>query len=129
MIATPTVSLWRPKEARMKHKRLIVAITGCALAAALAPLGAAGPGKPSYGCPPGFNLGSVTFADYLALPRTRAAIADGLATSEQILAGLVRIDKNANGSVCVQLSHGGEVNSRPFAEYFYNVVDDNASVR
>jgi hypothetical protein len=113
----------------MGHMRLAVATAGCALAAVLAPLGAAESGKPSYGCPPGFNLGSVTFAEYLALPRTQAGINDGLATPEQILAALAPIDHNANGSVCVQLSHGGEVNSRPFAEYIYNVVDDNASVR
>jgi hypothetical protein len=112
----------------MRRKRLAVVTAGCALAAVLAPLAAAGSDKPSYGCPPGFNLGSVTFAEYLALPRTQAAINDGLATSEQILAALAPIDKNANGSVCVQLSQGGEVNSRPFAEYIYNVVDDNASV-
>ena len=112
----------------MRRMRLAFATSGCAVAAVLAPLAAAGSGKPSYGCPPGFNLGSVTFAEYLVLPRTQAAINVGLVTPEQILASLASVDTNANGSICVQLSHGGEVNSRPFAEYIYNVVDDNASV-
>jgi hypothetical protein len=112
----------------MTRTRLAVATAGCALAAVLAPLGAAGSGKPSYGCPPGFNLGSVTFAEYLALPRNQAVISDGLGTAEQILAGVSSIDQNANGSVCVQLNHGLEVSSAPFAAYMYNVIDDNASV-
>jgi hypothetical protein len=98
------------------------------LAAVVAPLGAAGSGKPSYGCPPGFNLGSKTFAEYVALPRSQAAIDAGLMTAEQILAGVTPLDKNANGSVCVQLNHGLEVSAAPFAAYLYNVVDDNASV-
>jgi hypothetical protein len=112
----------------MTRTRLAVATTGCALAAMLGPLGAAEGGKPSYGCPPGFNLGSVTFAEYLALPRNQAVINDGLATADEILAGVATIDKNANGSLCVQLNHGLEVSATPFGAYFYNVVDDNASV-
>jgi hypothetical protein len=32
------------------------------------------------------NLGSQTFQEYLGLPRTQAAINDGLATTEDILA-------------------------------------------
>jgi hypothetical protein len=70
----------------------------------------------------------VTFAEYLALPRNQAVISEGLATAAEILAGVSSLDKNANGSVCVQLSHGLEVGSSPFGAYFYN-VDDNASVR
>lgn len=112
----------------MTRTRLAVATAGCALAAVVAPLGAAGSGKPSYGCPPGFNLGSKTFAEYVALPRSQAAIDAGLTTAEQILAGVTPLDKNANGSVCVQLNHGLEVSAAPFAAYLYNVVDDNASV-
>jgi hypothetical protein len=111
----------------MRGTRLTIAIAGCALAAAIAPLGAMAD-KPSYGCPPGMNLGSYTFQDYLGLPRTQAAINDGLVTTEATLAALAAIDNNGNGSVCVQLRHGDEVNSRPFGPYFYNVTDDNASV-
>jgi hypothetical protein len=112
----------------MTRTRLAVGTALCALAAVVGPLGAAGSDKPSYRCPPGFNLGSKTFAEYLALPRNQAVINDGLATAEQILAGVSSLDKNANGSVCVQLNHGLEVSAAPFAAYQYNVVDDNASV-
>jgi hypothetical protein len=41
---------------------------------------------------------------------------------------LAQVDKNGNGSICVQLSQGFQVNSRPFGSYFYNLSDDNASV-
>jgi hypothetical protein len=110
------------------RRRLVIATVGCALTSAVAPLGASGTGKPGYSCPPGFNLGANTFDEYLALPRTQAAINDGLTTTEQVLAVLASLDKNGSGSVCVKLSHGAEVYSVPFGEYFYNVVDDNASV-
>jgi hypothetical protein len=96
--------------------------------AVLAPLGAAGSGKPSYGCPPAFNLGSKTFAEFVALPRSQAGIDAGFFTAEQLLAGLPGIDRNANGLLCVQLPHGLEVSANPRAPYVYNIVDDNASV-
>ena len=100
-----------------------------ALVAALVGAGSAQADKPSYGCPPGFNLGAYTFEEYMQLPRTVAAIDAGLVDAETVLAGLAaRFDQNANEVVCVQLSHGFETNSRPFGEFFYNVADDNASV-
>ena len=95
---------------------------------ALAAAGAAsGSGKPSYGCPPGFNLGAVSFADYLTLERTDAAINAGLATEQDILDSLSRFDQNGNEVVCVQLSLGKIEGNNPFGQYLYNVVDDNAS--
>ena len=48
-------------------------------------------------------------------------------TDHDTLAGLAGIDKNGDGSVCVQLPTGFETNSRPFGEYFYNIADNNAS--
>ena len=99
-----------------------------ALAAALAPVAAsAGAGKPGYTCPPGFNLGAKNLADYLQLPRTKAAIADGLATEEDIAAAFAARDGNGDGYVCVQLSEGYQKNG-PWSVYYYNVTDDNASV-
>jgi hypothetical protein len=111
----------------VRGRRLAIVAAGCAVGAILAPLGASA-GKPSYGCPSGMNLGSQTFQEYLGLPRTQAAISDGLATTQDILASLARVDKNGNGSVCVQLSEGFVVSSGPFVTYFYNLSDDNASV-
>ena len=104
----------------------VVAASALVGAALVGPAGATG--KPGYGCSPGFNLGAFTFAEYVLLPRSQAAIDDGLATAEQIEAGAASGDRNGNGVICVQLSNGFEVNSRPFGAYYYNLSDDNASV-
>ncbi len=111
----------------MRGRRIAIMAVGCAAGAILAPL-ATSAGKPTYGCPPGMNLGSKTFQEFIGLPRTQAAINDGLVTGADTLAALARVDRNGNGSICVQLSQGFEVSSRPFGSYFYNVSDDNASV-
>jgi hypothetical protein len=103
------------------------AIAAVAAIVGLVSAGLAGATKPNYGCPPGFDLGAYTFSDYLQLPRTQAAIEAGLIDGAFVLAGLSSIDRNANGVVCVQLSQGYEVSSKPFGQYMYNVVDDNAS--
>ena len=104
---------------------------GVLLSGAVLALGAAGGaagGKPSYGCPPGFNLGAVSFADYPELERTAAAINAGLTTEQEVLAHLAdRVDKNGNEVVCVQLSQGKIEGNNPFGEFFYNLADDNAS--
>ena len=113
------------KEGTMRG-RLAITTVGCLLATAVAPLGASGTGKPGNSCPPGFNLGSKTADEFLALERTQAAIEAGLATEEQILAAFAAVDRNDNGRVCVQLSNGFE--KAPVTAYFYNAVDDNASV-
>jgi hypothetical protein len=113
------------KEGTMRG-RFAIATVGCLLATAVAPLGASGTGKPGNSCPPGFNLGSKTADEYLALERTQAAIEAGLVTEEQILAAFAGVDRNDNGRICVQLSNGFE--KAPVTAYFYNAVDDNASV-
>jgi hypothetical protein len=84
--------------------------------------------KPSNGCGPGFNIGEKSFEQFVLLERTAEAIADGVATEDQILAGLSVIDANADEKICVQLNHGHEVNSAPGGEYGYNAVDNFASV-
>ena len=107
-------------------KPLVTATACCAVAAALAPLAASETGKPRFGCPPGFNLGSKTFTQYLALERTKALIDAGLVTEEQILGALATVDRNENGRVCVQLSTGFQ--TAEVTALFYNTADDNASV-
>jgi hypothetical protein len=100
----------------------------CALAVALAPVAAgAGAGKPGYTCPPGFNLGANNLVQYLQLPRTQAAIADGLTTEEEVATGFAAKDRNGDGYLCVQLSEGFQKNG-PYSVYYYNVTDDDASV-
>ena len=99
----------------------------CALAAALTPLAANADGKPGYACPPGFNLGAQNLVDYLQLPRTQAAIVDGFATEDEIVANFHDADRNGDGYLCVQLSEGKQKYG-PYSVYYYNVTDDNASV-
>ena len=106
---------------------IAAAFSTSVLLAVLLPSGALGDGKPSYGCPPGFNLGAVTFDEWIALPRTQAAIEAGLTTSDDVRAGLEAGDRNGNGVVCAGLPHGFEVGNRPLGQYFYNLSDDNAS--
>jgi hypothetical protein len=98
----------------------------CAAAVA-APASAGADGKPSYGCGQGFNLGALTYAEYLLLPGTQAALDQGLVSEETIRAGLVRVDHNANGVICTQSVPGWQISHKPFAVYLYNVVDDASS--
>jgi hypothetical protein len=112
----------------MRPLRGALAVAALAAAATLAPATASAD-KPSYGCAPGFNLGAYTFEEYVELPRSAAAITDGLIDEAGIIAGVQFYDKNGNGIVCVQLNTGSQTwsDSRPFGDYLYNVVDDNSS--
>ena len=106
-------------------KCVVAAASCCAALGMLAP--PSWSDKPATGsCPGGFDIGAVARADYTSLPRSAAAIDDGLVDEAFLLAGFDRFDKNANGIVCVQLSVGFETNQRPVGEYLYNVVDDTA---
>ena len=112
-----------------RMKQLVtVAVVGALLLVA-APGAAQAAGKPSYGCPAGFNLGALTAAQVLALPRSQAAIAAGVVSEAGIRAGVASVDKNGTGRVCVQLSNGLVTSKRPNGQFFYNLVDDNSSVR
>jgi hypothetical protein len=110
-------------------KKIAMALVASALLAVAAPGAAQASGKPSFGCPSGFNLGALTAEQILRLPRSQAAIADGVVTEARIRAGVAGVDKNGTGRVCVQLSTGLATSNRPGGQYFYNLVDDNSSVR
>ena len=110
-------------------KKILTALMLSALVAALAPGAAQAAGKPSYGCPAGFNLGALTADQVLQLPRSQAAIAAGVVDAAGIRAGVASVDKNGTGRVCVQLSNGLVTGKRPNGQFFYNLVDDNSSVR
>ena len=112
---------------RTKHIFLAAIVTALVLVAA--PAGAQAAGKPSYGCPSGFNLGALTAEQILRLPRSQAAIAAGVVDAAGIRAGVAGVDKNGTGRVCVQLSNGLVTGNRPNGQFFYNLVDDNSSVR
>jgi hypothetical protein len=112
---------------RIKQTLLAAIVTALVLVAA--PAGAQAAGKPSYGCPSGFNLGALTAEQILRLPRSQAAIAAGVVDAAGIRAGVAGVDKNGTGRVCVQLSNGLATSNRPNGQFFYNLVDDNSSVR
>ena len=107
-------------------RKIAIALALGALLTVVAPNAAQAAGKPSYGCPSGFNLGALTAEQILKLPRSQAAIAAGAVDEAGIRAG---VDKNGTGRVCVQLSNGLQTNNRPGGQYFYNLVDDNSSLR
>ena len=104
-------------------------IAGTLLAVAAPAASQAAGGKPALTCPAGFNLGAVTTAEALKLPRSLAGIEAGVVTPDRIVAGVTAVDKNANGQVCVQLSRGLVISQRPNGQFFYNIVDDNSSSR
>jgi hypothetical protein len=104
-------------------------IAAAALAAALTwPSAAGAAGKPAYTCGAGFDLGALAIDEIVALPRSQAAIADGLISAEDLAASYTAADRNGDGRLCVQNVHGFEVGSRPLGQYYYNLADDNASV-
>ena len=110
-------------------RKIAIALIAGALLAVAVPGAAQAAGKPSNGCAPGFNLGALTADQILQLPRSQAAMRDGVVDEAGIRAGVAGVDKNGTGRVCVSLSHGLVTNSRPGGQYFYNLVDDNSSVR
>jgi hypothetical protein len=99
----------------------------CALVALLLPSAALAAGKPVNSCPPGFNLGANTVEQWLALPGTQASINDGLTTEQDIRDWFEAFDRNGDGLICGQYNEGWQ-NGSPYATYYYNTVDDNASV-
>jgi hypothetical protein len=109
-------------------KRIATAVLLGALLLVAAP-NAAQAAKPSFGCPAGFNLGALNVEQILRLPRSQAAIRDGVVSEAGIRSAVAGVDKNGTGRICVSLSHGLVTNNRPGGQYFYNLVDDNSSVR
>ena len=87
---------------------------------------AAAQGKPSYTCSTGFTR--VSLAGAVLLPRTQDAINAGLITPGEALAGYQPIDTNATGYICYKLPPGWPGSSSFLSQYYYEFVDDNASV-
>jgi hypothetical protein len=107
-------------------------LAALALTTTLSILGAAGTASAATrpgGCGAGFDIGPVTIDQAVALPRSQEAIADGLTSESAARAVYAGIDANGNGVICAKLPHGFEVGSRPFGEYLYNFVDDDAAGR
>jgi hypothetical protein len=86
--------------------------------------------KPGMSCPPGFDLGALTFQEALALPGTQRGLADGIYTVADLEGIFDSIDANNNDLICFQdvYSIAGErPNPASGWQYSFNVIDDNAS--
>ena len=83
--------------------------------------------KPSRTCPPGFDLGALTLQQSLQLPNVVSGLADGVFDVESITAGFESVDRNDDGLICFK-SFPSNANPASLLQYFYNVVDNNASV-
>jgi hypothetical protein len=113
----------------VKH---LLATLAIAFPIALVALGAASPagaaGKPGYSCPPGF-IGPLTLQHYLDLPRNQAGFAAGAYDVENRTSAFNGTDLNHDGMICakdVAASVGS--GATPIWQYFYDIVDNNASV-
>jgi hypothetical protein len=86
--------------------------------------------KPRLSCPPGFDLGALTFEQAVALPGTQRGLADGVYTLADLQAIFDSVDKNNNDLICFQdvFTIAGE-NPNPASGWqsLFNIVDDNAS--
>lgn len=84
--------------------------------------------KPSYGCAPGFDIGPRTADQALELPNVVAGLEAGIYDEAFVREVQDIVDKNGNGLICFKTYPS---NSAPSSlhQYFYNVVDDKASVR
>ena len=109
----------------MRRKIYLIAAVAM-LAVLLVPQGASA-GKPANVCPPGFDIGAVTLAEAIALPKTQLALADDFATLEGAIAGFEALDRNDDGLVCFG-SFPTNANPSSLLQYFYNGTDNNASV-
>jgi len=116
----------------VKHLLATVAI---GFSAALAALGAATPagagGQAGFGCSPGFDVGAVTWEQYVNLPRNEAGLAAGKYTEDDLRSKKFDpTDVNGDGVICVKdvaAQVGG--GATPIWQYFYDIVDNNASAQ
>jgi hypothetical protein len=97
---------------------LAAAAACCALLAPAGPAAAADPQRPV--CPPGYNLGALTFEETLELPRFQAALEAGVFTEESLAEGFTFFDANANGILCFKDVVGLEQRD----PYVYLIIDD-----
>ena len=83
--------------------------------------------KPSNVCPPGFDLGALTFQDALLLSNVQAGLDDGIFDVAGLNALFGSVDANGDGLICFK-SYSSNANPASEQQYGYNVVDNNASV-
>ncbi|MGH2659703.1 MAG: hypothetical protein ACRDHS_08565 [Actinomycetota bacterium] len=87
-------------------------------------------GKSIGGCPPGFDLGGLALEQALQLPNVQAGLAAGFYDEEFVAEVQDTVDANDDGVICFQTIPASGATSNPASnwQYFYNVVDNKASV-
>jgi len=87
-------------------------------------------GKPRIACPPGFDLGGLTLQQHLQLPNVQAGLAAGIYDQAFVAQAQDAVDANGDGVICFQTipASGATPNPASNWQYFYNVVDNRASV-
>ena len=83
--------------------------------------------KPANVCPPAYDIGAITVSEFLLLPNVQAGITDGLFNVPALTAGFDSKDRNNDGLVCFQ-NLPTNANPASLLQYFYNAIDNNASV-
>jgi hypothetical protein len=83
--------------------------------------------KPNNACAPGFDLGAITLEEALLLSNVQAGLADGIFDPAALTAGFDSLDRDNDGLVCFK-SFSTNANPASLLQYFYNTVDNNASV-
>jgi len=115
------------RERRTSRRMILVVLAVATLMVLVVPQSASA-GKPSYNCPPGFDLGGLTADQALQLPNIQAGLAAGVYDEAFVRAFQVATDRNGDGVICFQ-SFPSNANDASLLQYFYNVVENNASVR
>jgi hypothetical protein len=110
-------------------RRIFATVALVAMALLLVPQSAYA-GKPSHTCPPGFDLGGLTLEQVLQLPKVQAGLAAGVYDEEFVAAVQDTVDANGDGVICFQTipASGATPNPASNLQYFYNVIDNQASV-
>jgi ABC-type sugar transport system substrate-binding protein len=108
-------------------RRRMLAVMVVAAAVLLAVPLSASADKPGNTCPPGFDLGGLTADQALQLPNVQAGIAAGVYDEPFVRAVQDAVDRNSDGVICFK-SYPPNANPASQLQYFYNVVDNNASV-
>jgi hypothetical protein len=107
--------------------RVFLLALAAAVGAGLLAASSAGGGQAGFGCAPAFDLGALTFSESLNLPRIQAGLAAGAFTTSDLEALFDGIDHNGDGAICFQ-DLGALNGGAGIWEFFYNGVDNNASV-
>lgn len=119
------------RQLRLRHgSTKAIAVLAFALILLAVPQVARAEGKPRIACPPGFDLGGLTFDEALQLPNVQAGLAAGFYDEEFVAEVHEAVDANRDGVICFQTipASGATPNPASNWQYFYNVVDNNASV-